>query len=134
MIDRSLLVVDTDPGTDDAIAFALLAAMKGLPRMAFVSSYGNMPLDVTHANMRKVLSLVGLDGVVYLGSDAPIEGSEPDCGGYHGADGLGGAAGLIEDTWEGPEGTLADLADRICSAPAGILIFTVLSTGLLLPY
>lgn len=118
MIDRSLLVVDTDPGTDDAIAFALLAAMEGLPRMAFVSSYGNMPLDVTHANLRKVLSLVGLDGVVYLGSDAPIEGPEPECGGYHGADGLGGVAGLIEDTWEGPEGSLADLADRICSAPA----------------
>lgn len=125
MAGRSLLVVDTDPGTDDALAFALLARTDGLPRLAFVSSYGNMPLDVTHANLRRILSLVGLGGSLYLGSEAPIEGPLPDCGGFHGPDGLGGVAGDIEDAWNGPEGTLAELADEICAAPA----VTYLSIG-----
>ena len=111
---RTLLVIDTDPGTDDAIAFAVSTLLDGYPERAFVSSYGNMPICVTHANLRKVLSLTGQEGRLFKGASGPFEGDEPNCGGYHGPDGLGGASDLIDDAWEDGEGLLCDLADLIC--------------------
>ncbi|MDO5106649.1 MAG: nucleoside hydrolase [Coriobacteriaceae bacterium] len=107
-------MIDTDPGTDDAIAFAVSTLLDGYPDRAFVSSYGNMPIGITHANLRKVLSLTRQEGRLFKGASGPFEGDEPNCGGYHGPDGLGGASGLIDDVWENAEGLLCDLADLIC--------------------
>ena len=111
----ALLVIDTDPGTDDLVAFVLSTLLEGYGCRAFVSTYGNMGLDVTHPNMRKALSFAGLEGRVFRGSGAPLAGELPDCGGYHGPDGLGGVAALIDDVAPAEEGTLAELAELICS-------------------
>ena len=116
MTDRPLLVIDTDPGTDDAVAFVVSGLLGDRFERAFVSTYGNMPLDVTHANMRKAISLAGLSGHVFRGSELPLVGEPLDCGGYHGVDGLGGVADLIEDTCPADEGSLDDLAEQICGA------------------
>lgn len=113
---KPLLVIDADPGTDDAVAFVVSTLLgDGFDRVS-VSTYGNTSLDVTHANLRKVLSLTGIKCTLIRGSEASLAGKVPDCGGYHGADGLGGAGAMIDDTFDGEEGTLDDLAEMVCAA------------------
>lgn len=109
-MDNELIIIDTDPGTDDSVAIALLQQVVRPAHVAFVSTYGTMSLNVTHANLRKVLSLFpGFEGV-YMGSASPLARPPHDCGGLHGPDGLGGQAECIEDTLGDDSGGLAELA------------------------
>ena len=109
-MDNELIIIDTDPGTDDAVAIALLQEVVRPAHVAFVSTYGTMSLDVTHENLRKVLSLFpGFEGV-YMGSASPLARPPHDCGGVHGPDGLGGQAEGIEDALADDAGGLAELA------------------------
>ena len=49
------IVIDTDPGTDDAVAILLALAAPELEVMALVAVAGNLPLAVTERNARSLL-------------------------------------------------------------------------------
>ena len=84
------LVIDTDPGVDDAHAILMAAAHPNAEIVAVTTVGGNVPLKHTTANALKILEVAGLDVPVYAGVDgALIERSHEDAAHVHGSDGLG---------------------------------------------
>ena len=87
------LVIDCDPGVDDAIAILLALASPELDLLALTTVAGNLPLETTTRNALRVLALAGREDVpVAAGADRPLViGYGRDSAVVHGADGLGGA-------------------------------------------
>jgi purine nucleosidase len=68
------IIIDTDPGLDDAVAILLaLAAADELDVLGIVAVAGNLPLALTERNARRVCELAGrLDVAVYAGCAQPM--------------------------------------------------------------
>ncbi|MEM0900837.1 MAG: nucleoside hydrolase [Pseudomonadota bacterium] len=70
---REKIIIDTDPGQDDAIAILLALASDALDVLGIVSVAGNVPLDLTTKNALKIVELSGrLDTPVYVGCEQPL--------------------------------------------------------------
>ena len=71
---RRRIIIDTDPGLDDAVAILLaLAAAEELEVLGIVAVAGNLPLAQTERNARRVCQLAGRPDVpVYAGCARPI--------------------------------------------------------------
>ncbi|MCC7077129.1 MAG: nucleoside hydrolase [Acidimicrobiia bacterium] len=92
------LLVDCDPGIDDAIMLLLLAhhhRRGDLVLDAVTAVAGNVPLDKTTRNARFVLDRAGLvDVPVYSGAAQPLARRHTEQAvAFHGPDGLGGLYG-----------------------------------------
>ena len=68
------IIIDTDPGIDDAVAILLaLAAPEELEVLGIVAVAGNLPLAQTERNARRVCELAGrFDVPVYAGCGRPL--------------------------------------------------------------
>ena len=68
------IIIDTDPGLDDAVAILLaLAAADELEVLGIVAVAGNLPLSQTERNARRVCELAGRRDVpVYAGCARPL--------------------------------------------------------------
>jgi purine nucleosidase len=90
MTDKIPLLIDTDPGVDDALA--LLMAFND-PRHEIVGltiAAGNVGLQNTVRNALKLCEVCDRDDIpVHAGSDAPLLHPAPDAGYVHGRDGFG---------------------------------------------
>jgi purine nucleosidase len=71
---RHPIIIDTDPGLDDAVAILLaFAAAEELEVLGLIAVAGNLPLAQTERNARRVCELAGrLDVPVYAGCARPI--------------------------------------------------------------
>ena len=87
------LVIDCDPGVDEALALMLAAASPEWDLRAVTCVAGNRPVDQTADNACRVLDLAGrLEVPVHAGCSRPLTQPEPRCNLVHGADGLAGVA------------------------------------------
>ena len=84
------LLVDTDGGTDDALALALLVALGRAPDYV-TTVFGNVGLDQATDNILATLAILGSAAPVHAGAERPLIGAAIDAADVHGADGLGGA-------------------------------------------
>jgi purine nucleosidase len=84
------VLVDCDPGTDDAIALWLALASPEIALQLVSVAGGNAGLERTLPNARAVLGLAGARGPVVAGADRPLIGRFRSEAAVHGADGLGG--------------------------------------------
>src|SRR5215469_8470877 len=68
------IIIDTDPGIDDAVAILLaLAAPEELELLGIVAVAGNLPLASTERNARRVCELAGRNDMpVYAGCARPL--------------------------------------------------------------
>jgi purine nucleosidase len=83
------IVLDTDPGIDDALAL-LLAARASAARLEAVSvTYGNTTLDRAARNARLVLARAPSDAPVFAGWDRPLRRALVTAKETHGPEGLG---------------------------------------------
>lgn len=83
------LVIDTDPGVDDALAILMALAEPGLRVEALTCCAGNVALGHTTANALRLLELVQADVPVYAGVERPLLRMPPDAAFVHGSDGFG---------------------------------------------
>ena len=83
------LVIDTDPGVDDAHAIMLAAAHPEVRIEAVTTVAGNVNLERTTDNACKILDLLGLETPVYRGSPRPRGFPTSYASYFHGEDGLG---------------------------------------------
>ena len=85
------IIIDCDPGIDDAVALLLaLASPDELDLLAVTAVCGNVSLDLTERNARRVLALAARPEVpVYPGAGRPIMIAHHGAT-VHGDDGLGG--------------------------------------------
>ncbi len=91
-------LIDTDPGIDDALALLLAFASPEVSVEAITSVAGNVPVDLTTANVHRIVS-IGAPGApirVARGAAAPLRGPLVTADEVHGDDGLGGISLLRE--------------------------------------
>lgn len=87
---RARVVIDTDPGVDDAVAILLALASPELDVLALTTVTGNVGLDATTLNARRLVQLAGRPEVIVArGCDQPLAGPSVYSGDVHGRDGLG---------------------------------------------
>jgi inosine-uridine nucleoside N-ribohydrolase len=85
------IILDCDPGHDDAIAILLALASPELELVAITTVSGNQTLDKTTANALKVLELAGrADIPVFAGADKPFVRARDVAAHVHGESGLDG--------------------------------------------
>src|SRR3954453_18137799 len=86
------LVIDTDPGIDDALAILLALASPEVDLRLVTTVHGNVELAQTTENALRVLHLAGRSDVpVAVGARESLVHPQPERAGHvHGAAGLGG--------------------------------------------
>lgn len=83
------VIIDTDPGVDDAIAIFLAAACPELQIVAATTVAGNVSLDTTTRNALGIRDMLGGTFPLYRGAERPIMAPFMDASDIHGAGGLG---------------------------------------------
>jgi pyrimidine-specific ribonucleoside hydrolase len=94
------LIIDTDPGVDDAFAIALACASPEVELLGVTTVFGNAGLDTTTRNALRVLALCGREDVpVARGAARPLvypQVHEAEL--VHGNDGLSGRAATLPES------------------------------------
>jgi inosine-uridine nucleoside N-ribohydrolase len=86
------ILIDCDPGIDDALALVFAHGHPGLRLCGVTTVAGNVPLAATTSNALRVADLIGMRDVpVVAGSAVPLLRPAMDARHVHGASGLGGA-------------------------------------------
>lgn len=84
------IIIDCDPGTDDAIALWLAVASPEVDVRLVTVVGGNVGLDRTLPNARAIIGLTGKPIPVVAGAGRPLLGAYEDAAHVHGDNGLGG--------------------------------------------
>lgn len=118
------VIIDTDPGIDDAVAIFLALASPELDVVGLTTVFGNCAVDVSTRNALALLEIAGRPDVpVAMGATHPLAtsylGAIPH---IHGADGLGDGDPLPE-----PAGQPVDVhaAEFLCRHAPGETILAV---------
>src|SRR5262245_12370139 len=110
------LVIDTDPGVDDALA--LLIALSAAPVEAITTIGGNVPVDLATTNVFRILDVARPEQLprVARGPAAPLARPLVTAHHVHGDDGLGNIDRLVDPggrpRYPAPAPTL-----EMCDAP-----------------
>ena len=120
------IILDCDPGIDDALAIAFAAGSPGIELAGITTVVGNVGLDKTTANALSVAAFAGLDVPVTPGSALPLMRPALDAGHVHGDSGLGGAVLPPSARAAGEEHATDFIIDTLAAAPGEI---TLVATG-----
>lgn len=91
MSPKQKLIIDTDPGQDDAVAILLALASPEIDLLGITTVAGNVPLVLTQENARKICDLAGrTDMPVFAGANAPLARPLVTAEHVHGRTGLDG--------------------------------------------
>jgi len=84
------LLIDTDPGVDDALAIMMASAHPDTQIKAITTVAGNVGLEHTTENACKLVEILDIDAPIYVGcGDSLLDNPVEDAAGFHGNDGLG---------------------------------------------
>ena len=84
------VIIDCDPGIDDALALMLAAASPEFDLLGITTVSGNVPASMGAKNAVKILAMAGRpDLPVYVGEEQPLVRNYVDARDTHGSDGLG---------------------------------------------
>ena len=87
-VTKKKLIVDTDPGIDDALALAFLYNSPNVDVAAITAANGNLPAEEALRNVFRLLGFLGVRGkpIIGIGRDWPAYAE--DAKHIHGVDGL----------------------------------------------
>lgn len=86
---RKPVIIDCDPGIDDAVALFIAFAAENLDIRAITSVAGNVNIDKTTNNALKLVEFLGKDVKVARGASRPISKEPVTAEHVHGISGLG---------------------------------------------
>lgn len=89
-MEKIKVILDVDPGHDDAVAILLAAKNPRLDLRGITVVAGNQTLDKTLRNTLNVCGLAGLDTPIYSGMSRPLVRDQIVAAGVHGESGLDG--------------------------------------------
>ncbi|MAZ59367.1 MAG: hypothetical protein CL753_02800 [Chloroflexi bacterium] len=124
------VIIDTDPGIDDAAALLLALASPELSVVAITTGYGNGPLEVTTQNVYRILrSANRTDVPIYAGAYKPLV-RDPSLGWalhVHGADALGNTNLPVPKISDVIQHTHADIEiiNRVMAEPGQITLIAL---------
>lgn len=116
------IILDCDPGTDDAFALVLaIASPEEIDLLAVTVAGGNVGLDSTLPNALALVALAGSSVPVYAGADRRLLGAFQSEVRVHGEDGLGGV--VLPPGGPATPGIAADAIRRIVrESPAPVTL------------
>ncbi len=121
------VILDCDPGHDDAIALLLALASPEVDMLGVTTTYGNQTLDKTTGNALRVLELAGRTDVrVASGADRPLVRDLVVAAHVHGESGLDGPSLPPPETEVATSDATAFIAECIAHATAEV---TLVPTG-----
>jgi purine nucleosidase len=120
------IIIDCDPGIDDALAITLAHGSPALEIVGITTVGGNVNLAYTTANALRLREFLGLPGVpVTAGSAGALLRTAVNAAGVHGEHGLG-AARLPEATLPLSAGHAADfIIETLRGAPGEITLVAI---------
>lgn len=120
------VILDGDPGHDDAIAWVIARASQAMDIRAVTSVCGNQTIEKTTYNARRVCQLIGLRAPIGMGLPRPLLTPPMNAPSVHGESGLDGPA-LPEPTREiSPLRAVALMAQVLAESAEPV---TIISTG-----
>ncbi len=125
-MERQKLILDCDPGHDDAVAILLAGRAPGLELLGITVTAGNQTLEKTAQNALRVVQWLGLDTPVYAGCDRPLVRDKIVAGNIHGETGLDGPVFPSLERTLRPEHAVQYLIRTLLASEGDI---TVVTTG-----
>ncbi len=114
--DLRPLLIDTDPGIDDAVAIALAAAHPVLQVMAITTVHGNIEVERATRNAREIARRAGLIVPIVAGAARPLARPARPARETHGLEGLGHARPEGTAVAE-PDHAAEEIARRVRATP-----------------
>src|SRR5512134_457433 len=120
------IIIDTDPGVDDALAFLLALASPEIKLEALTTTQGNVTLEKATRNALSVLELAHASHVpVARGSLLPLVQPLRASADVHGESGIGNSKLPEPQTKTVPEHAVDYLIERVLAEPNEISIFPI---------
>lgn len=124
---KTSLIIDCDPGVDDAVALLLaFGSPEALDILAVTTVAGNVEAALTARNARLIRQIAGREDVpVYVGAAAPLVRPPIVASHFHGESGLGAMPVFEPDAPVAPGEATQAIVDIVMSRPAGSVSMAV---------
>jgi purine nucleosidase len=119
------IVVDADPGIDDALALYYLRARPDTEIVAIGTVHGNVPVEQATANALRLVERLKLTAPVAMGAARPLAQPLMTAEDVHGEDGLGGFAGDAPTTAYTQESAAEQLAGLARANPGELNLLAI---------
>jgi len=114
------LIIDCDPGVDDAVALLLAFASPELELLAVTTVGGNVPAEATARNARILRQIAGRTDVpVHQGAARPLRREPAGAGEFHGPEGLGDLQPFEPEAPPAARRSAEAIVELVRSRPAG---------------
>lgn len=126
MTGPTSIVIDTDPGIDDAMAILFAMADPAVELLGLSTVFGNVPVGTATRNALQLVEMAGRDVPVAEGAARPLERApapHPDF--VHGAEGFGDARPPAPRRGADPRGAAQLLVDLVAERPGAVTIVAV---------
>ncbi len=121
------ILLDCDPGCDDAVAILLAAGSPEVELVGITTVAGNQTLDKTTRNALAVATIGRIGDVpVVAGHDRPLVRPLRTAPAFHGESGLDGPAPVVPDRQARPGHAVDYIVETVMSAPGEV---TLVATG-----
>ncbi len=123
------IIIDCDPGQDDAVALFLAFASRDELDIAGVTTVaGNVPLELTERNARMMCDIAGVDDIgVYAGCNRPMKYELETAEYIHGKTGIDGVDVFEPETPRSEGHAVSFIVDTLLEAEPNS--FTLVPTG-----
>jgi len=120
------IIIDTDPGVDDALAFLLALASPEIQLEALTTTQGNVTLETATRNALAVLELANASHIpVVAGSVVPLVAPLRASTHVHGESGIGNTKPRIPKGKPLPQHAVDYLIERALAEPGELSIFPI---------
>lgn len=121
------LIIDCDPGVDDAVALLTAFGTPALDLLAITTVGGNVPVAKTARNARILRQIAGREDVpVFTGAERPLRREPMGAGEFHGAEGLGDMAPFEPLVGCAPGGAVEAIVEAVMARPVKTVSLAVL--------
>ncbi len=120
------IIIDCDPGVDDALALLLAFASPEFELLAVTTVGGNVAAAKTARNACLIREVAGRDDVpVYAGATRPLVRDAVEAGDFHGVEGLGAVPARTPARGAEAGDSQRAIVDLVMARPAGSVSLTV---------
>ena len=119
------IIIDTDPGIDDAAALTIALNNPELKVEMLTTVAGNVNLDYTTANAKKILAFFGKDTPLAAGNSLPLLQEYEDASQFHGETGMNGYDFPTNDYPLLSEHAVVEMKNKILAAEQKITLVTI---------
>jgi inosine-uridine nucleoside N-ribohydrolase len=120
------IILDTDPGIDDALALFLALASPAVQLEAITTVSGNVGVELTTLNALSLLTLTGHTEIpVARGSDVPLVRERVDAASVHGRNGLGDVTLPIPQIQPVAQHAVDLIIEKVLQAPGALTLVAI---------